>query len=764
MIVRHSLTLGVGAAAVLGLALVIAAGPAAARVAWAETGVVHTLPRQSATSPAANPRSGLQLTVDTRWAEGPGYRPVRVHLKAAAASVADRTVTIRFRAGLQAGQGEPSIEVEQQIDLPAGALVVDAVMAVPHYEPWRAISWDTWVDGRRAKELSAPRIRDPQIGGYQNRFNVPAVLAVGTPTSVVRTLGELTDQLSSGVGSPLRRGARGAPTASATGGPAPAKFVGVAGPDLPTRWIDYSCVDIVCLSSDELRRAAAEQPAAWQAIVAWTRAGGNLWIYAVGDRWDRLIEIERATGLPPRATDDPADLPARGWQLPSGREQPGRFWPAVNSPDRQSGRLLSASGPRSQRTATGRTLPRDTDRPGFAWRDLQLGRVVAIESDAPFPGSTLAGSGPASPTAATAQTRSNPVNLEWILGAVGADRFVWERRYGLSTCFPTSDFWHFLIPGVGLAPVTAFHVLITLFVLILGPLNYYLLYRRNRLHLLAVTVPLGAVIITSGLFAYALLADGLATRVRVRSLTVLDQRQGHVVRWARLSYYAGLTPSAGLTFPTDTVVLPLLPTEGNFYGGSSYQGLAGLSVEWDNVQRLTRGWLRARTPTQYVTVQSSTTGAALQIRASQTSIRVENRLGADLQLLVLADAQGQFHSATGVGRGATVALDRLVEAEAIGQIRKIIADAQLRLPPGMQTGNQRSTWNRRRNRFGIPHLRQAYARPERVMTSLTVVPASPDSGWRKKMYVAIASPPAGIDLGVADAREEASLHVIVGRW
>jgi hypothetical protein len=32
------------------------------------------------------------------------------------------------------------------------------------------------------------------------------------------------------------------------------------------------------------------------------------------------------------------------------------------------------------------------------------------------------------------------------------------------------------------------------------------------------------------------------------------------------------------------------------------------------------------------------------------------------------------------------------------------------------------------------------------------------------MYVAIASPPAGIDLGVADAREEASLHVIVGRW
>jgi hypothetical protein len=386
-----------------------------------------------------------------------------------------------------------------------------------------------------------------------------------------------------------------------------------------------------------------------------------------------------------------------------------------------------------------------------------------MASAAPFPGSTIVRSGPASSTnAAPFKARAKPVSLEWVLGAVGPERFSWEHRHGLSTHFPTSDFWNFLIPGVGLAPVTAFHVLITLFVLALGPLNYFLLYRRNRLHLLVVTVPVGAAVVTSGLFAYALLADGLATRVRARSLTVLDQRQGHVVRWVRLSYYAGRTPPAGLTFPADTVVLPLLPSEGSVYGGRSYQRLTGLGIQWRDRQHLTHGWLRARTPTQYVTVQSTATRAGLQIDADRRPIQVGNQLGADLQLLILADAQGQFHWAQGVERGTIVPLDAVTEAEAIGKIRAIIADAQLRLPPGMQSGSRRGVWTRRRNRFGLPQ--QASAMPERLMKALTIVPSSSGSAWQTEMYVAIANSPAGIDLGVADAREEASLHLIVGRW
>jgi hypothetical protein len=104
----------------------------------------------------------------------------------------------------------------------------------------------------------------------------------------------------------------------------------------------------------------------------------------------------------------------------------------------------------------------------------------------------------------------------------------------------------------------------------------------------------------------------------------------------------------------------------------------------------------------------------------------------------------------------------VAETEAVSQVRTVIAEAQLRLPAGIRIRRGRSSWDRRRRLYGIP--RQADACPERIMKSLTIVPSIPGSGWQRRMYVAVARPPSGIELGVADAREEASLHLIVGRW
>ena len=85
-------------------------------------------------------------------------------------------------------------------------------------------------------------------------------------------------------------------------------------------------------------------------------------------------------------------------------------------------------------------------------------------------------------------------------------------------------------------------MLITLFVLLIGPLNYWWLKRAKRLHLMVLTVPLAAIVTTAGLAAYAVLADGFDTKVRLYSYTTLDQRTGDAACWARLSYYSGLAP------------------------------------------------------------------------------------------------------------------------------------------------------------------------------------------------------------------------------
>src|SRR6266478_2253668 len=101
-------------------------------------------------------------------------------------------------------------------------------------------------------------------------------------------------------------------------------------------------------------------------------------------------------------------------------------------------------------------------------------------------------------------------------------RLSWTARHGMvlapeELMDNKSDFWEFLIPGVGLTPVVQFQILISLFVIGIGPVNYLLLRRWRRLGLLLITVPASAAIVTLALFGYALIHDGLGVRVRARS-------------------------------------------------------------------------------------------------------------------------------------------------------------------------------------------------------------------------------------------------------
>ena len=97
-----------------------------------------------------------------------------------------------------------------------------------------------------------------------------------------------------------------------------------------------------------------------------------------------------------------------------------------------------------------------------------------------------------------------------MLNSVPADHWMWYKRHGMSLHRTNDDFWNCLVPGVGMAPVVSFVLLISLFAIFIGPVNYWVLSRARRLYLLLLTVPLGAAVVTIALFAYALLTDGLA--------------------------------------------------------------------------------------------------------------------------------------------------------------------------------------------------------------------------------------------------------------
>src|SRR5262249_16451305 len=158
-----------------------------------------------------------------------------------------------------------------------------------------------------------------------------------------------------------------------------------------------------------------------------------------------------------------------------------------------------------------------------------------------------------------------------------------------------------------------FQVLITVFVLLIGPANYWILKRYKRLHLMVLTVPLAAGITTLALFAYAILADGFETRVRADSFTSLDQRTGEAACWSRLWYYSGLAPGNGLSMPTDVTLYPILPA-----WAGDLSAWEERDIDWsDDHAQLKQGWLNSRTPTQYLTICARKTPRRIEMLESE---------------------------------------------------------------------------------------------------------------------------------------------------
>lgn len=487
--------------------------------------------------------AGLRMRIDTRWVNGQGYRPVKIDV-VPSRSTGDRTLTVEFVVeGYWAGSRRRD-RVVQDIEVPAGSGLVQTTISVPQTTAWNWYQVNVLEDGELLQPLSP---RGGAGSPYRNSAweeAFPAILAIGATPPDTAEMAKLYPaaenyQYYRGNTSPRQSLL---PT-TLTRAPS----------ELPKRWIDYTNLDIVCLSLDQFDELASRRPKAFRAIVEWTAAGGNLLVCGIGGNWHRLEELESLVGLGPAETRVQPDPSAQGWSIP---DRSTRGW---RPPDRKRyGKPLQGMGTREQDSAgtygiaydgtpAEKTEPQakpgpPPDEPPFVFREFQQGMIVAMAAGDPFP--------------------STKDEWGWLLATLGSERVLWYQRHGVSAIRTNPDFWKFLIPGVGLAPVIGFRVLITLFVVVIGPLNYILLRRLKRLHLLLLTTPLSAAAVTLVLFGYAVVADGLGTRVRVRSVTHIDQRRGHAVCWARLSYYAGLAPARGLSFPGDVAVTPLAPAHG----------------------------------------------------------------------------------------------------------------------------------------------------------------------------------------------------------
>jgi hypothetical protein len=331
-------------------------------------------------------------------------------------------------------------------------------------------------------------------------------------------------------------------------------------------------------------------------------------------------------------------------------------------------------------------------------------------------------------------------------------RISWPTRHGNNPNNFNKDFNNLLIPGVGVAPVGMFQALITLFVLGIGPLNYWMLRRQNKLPMLLFTVPAAAIVTTALLFAYGMFADGVGVQTRSRTLTLLDQRTGEAASWGRFSYYAGISPRGGLTIPRDQVMYPMYPEW--MMGYRAWTGnrtRRQLDVEWGEQQQLASGWLPSRTPTQYEAIAARPTEKRIELRTTDAGIRAMNRLGTDVTHLAVEDHQGRVYwlENLAAGEGQVVAA---TEWDRVGSaIRRLFTDNLPEAPVGADGGYTGAVYE--------------FLFSQSLMEGrLAAINSALVRSYGRGKYIAFTKEPVELDLGIDDADREASFHVIEGTW
>jgi hypothetical protein len=371
-----------------------------------------------------------------------------------------------------------------------------------------------------------------------------------------------------------------------------------------------------------------------------------------------------------------------------------------------------------------------------------LGRVVAIRSDEPF--------------------SEEGDHLNWMLNEIGSENWMWHRRHGISLHRENLDYWNWIVPGVGRAPVGSYLLLITLFVIVIGPVNYFWLRKRKRLYLLLVTVPLGAALVTFALLNYALLTDGLGVRARVRSFTHLDQRNQQAVSWSRQSYYAGLAPSQGLRFPETAALYKIEQDPTHRRSRRGHRGL-----RWDEGQHLVSGYVTSRATSQFLVVQSGRSERELVLGADLDGApSVENRLGADLVWLVLRDADGRLFRGEALPTGQAARLQPCEPAAATAELLRWYDGFRPEFPEGYDPTYYR-------NSFGFSHgyywsIDYEFSPPSSsqglLERNLVLRTRSGVDGLPSRSYLAVTDKGVEVPLGYPQLLEESSFHFVFGRW
>lgn len=690
--------------------------------------------------------SGIRATIDTRWTDGWGYRPVVVTFSVRKSS-RDRRIRVDLYPESHSKFQKP-LRVSTFVEIPEGQKKVVETIYVPQQTPWSTMRVEFFENRRKLKDISM----EYGMGWAVNHGNsAPCVLMVDSDAPSISSgrstlLSELKQARRKGGGvtrqlpdaekfgylnnSNFARGAftmtvddlnqahRGDDYDSLQFVSQSQNLEMLPPADLPRSYIGLSGIDVIIISLDDLQEMSTSDVERFNAIDFYVRSGGNLITYAEQnatgrvdtllnhlDEWQDVIKIAQFTDRIAQSFEELDD--------------------ASSTIARNNVKAKVAQLPPTSLSAHG------------------MGQIVAIRDADPYD--------------------QNVVYWQWVFRGIGLDRLSWPDRSGVSMIHENGDYWDFMIPGFGAAPVKRFLGVICMFIIVIGPMNFYVLNRSKRLYLLPITVGVAALFTTIGMFCYAMVSDGISTRVRLRSYTHLDQRQVEPVAstYSRQSYLAAIAPSDGLVFPDHAGIYPILPYYEDRQREEEIRPRTGKRV-------LGQGYLRSRSTTQFLVtdVQKTENSLAVVSTADGQIQEATNRIGVELTHAWVRDGNGKLFEAKKVADGDTLQLKEVDPKEAKQVLDKLLSDNAPRPPDGLDK-------NANRTMFGDLGSRRYYYRagtPVYTANSLLEqhLKASNDffraNQARPNSFLLVTQEvPPFVATGTT-AKQEAGFHIVEGRW
>ncbi len=747
-----------------------------AALTWSYATVAQAMTGFSFSMPNAPPKpgqraSGLLLKIDSHWVEGSGYRPMTLELRTALPARADRRVHITLIPRNWQG---PRWAVETDLEIAQGSSSATATVLVPQRSIWQTMDVEVLEDGRKVDDVSGSLGIPRSNSDYNWSEAFPSMLFIDSdapdPAELNTKLsqpGNLPNQhtlpnlyslltllfpLDTDVQTLISNGS------TATSPPSDLEVlraaqllsqVLLAPPHaLPTDRRVYSSVDLIFISLSDFQILAQRHPDTFRAIADHVSCGGHLLVTDAGGDFSRLTAIDQV--LKKKSSGNDASSAANPWRRLNveafGKDlneiiqsDPNRYLVNPNFPGMAiTPAMPAADSTPSEASADEKTPPAPPEAEDmFRTRDWDMGRVIAVKTP-------------------DLQQIPSP-QWSWLLEDLKNDRWRWYRRMGLSWHRDNTDFWDFMIPGVGSAPVYAFLTIITGFMILIGPINYVFLSRWKRLYLLLVTVPLCAALITGTLIGYAVIRDGLGTRARLMSFSEMTN-DGKVVSWSRQTYYAGVAPSEGLVYPHTASVFPVeaFPIDSN--------RVTGRILLEESQQRFTSGFLPSRTMVQTVIVNHEEAKPFVEIQSgADGKPEVLNRSDQTLSAVVVYDNGSPYfaESVPSASDGGGVALQPISPADLTTKLRILTESLEPRVPIGFATPRMTNQWyyyNSIDTSQPPPTMQSGL-----MMTSIQEI-LSPRIPPGRVWVALVPDAPAFVPIGVSSAKQTPGIHFIRGKW